>query len=113
MEQEKQIKNLESALEFVASMQKADSFNEINHNLFSQSLKILADRNKEKSFKLIVDKYIELAKNSGEKMLREKPYSFLDFICQGMDHGYTYSHVNQDKEIEMGNAQKLLHKLYF
>jgi hypothetical protein len=107
------INSLEEALEFAESIQKAEFFYEINHNLFSQSLKILADKNKEKSFKLIVDKYLELAKNSGEERLREKPYSFLDFICQGMDHGYTYSHVNQDKGIETGNAQKLLHKLYF
>lgn len=113
MENKKNIQSLENALEFAENMQKLDSFYEIEHNLFAQTLKVLADNNKEGYFKKAADKYIELARNSNEPRVKDQPYSFLDFICQGMDHGYTYSYVNQDKEIETGNAQNMLHKLYF
>ena len=109
---------LKDALNYRDRMEKIDDYFNLDTLQFNKAIKFFADGDDKTNFKKLTDKFLELAKNSEKydsmAQIRKNPLSFLEFLCAGMDHGFSIigypGLVNED--VGPGNAQRMLREMY-
>lgn len=103
---------INDALNYAETMDKMKRYSELNPGLFAQSMKLFADAEDKDNFRRVVDKYLKLLKNAKyEEDVQKNPLSFLEYVCAGMDHGFSEIGHSLQK-LEPGNAQKVLREVY-
>jgi hypothetical protein len=85
------------------------SLEEVDYTLFGKTLKYLADTNKGKDFSVMLDNYLSLVDKSPDENLKKNVYSFLEFLCTGIEKGFTKAYIGLEAwKNPMGNTQKML-----
>lgn len=117
--------SLNDARNYAKEFYELGKLNEIDYMKFGKSLKMFAEKSEEANFKMIINKYIELVeihgnimhdnKFSNRKKINQEVYSFLEFICSGMDNQYTLNFFSNltKKSVKERNATKMFKENYF
>jgi hypothetical protein len=105
---------LNNALEYAEKLEKMNSLDMFDYVPFNKAMKFFADNDDKVNFKRVVDKYLLLVETSSREKIKKNNLSFLEFLCSGMDNGFTNAwYCRQTKEkLEEGKAQKLLKEMY-
>ena len=109
---------LNDALKYVEKIDKINDYNILDLKSFSDAIKFFADNNDEINFKKLTDKCLDLIKNSKyvNEEHKKNPLSFLEFICSGIDSGFTQGYLSflglESLKGKEGNTQKMFKKLY-
>jgi hypothetical protein len=117
--------NLEDAKEFVREFESIQTIGQVNYLNFAKSMKMFTEKNDDLNFKRIINKYLELTEAYRDKTFNHTPvgktevnkedYSFLEFICSGMDNLYTLNFFSDltKRNLKEGNLKKMFKEKYF
>ncbi len=105
---------LNDALNYAETIIKMENFDRFDYVPFNKAIKFFADSGDKDNFKRIVDKYIQLVENHSKDKILKNSFSFLEFLCSGMDHGFTNTWLSnkRNEKLEPGNTQKLFREIY-
>src|SRR4030042_1272741 len=99
------------ALDYAERFEKEISdVEKLDYVSFNKALKFFACSDDKPNFKKLINTYKILVENSSNEELRGHSFSLLEFICIGLDHGFTKAwYCNRTNErLELGKAQKML-----
>lgn len=106
---------IDDAHNLITKLDKAENIIGINTSNLARAMEAFANVKDKKNFKKVVDKYISLAKQDSLSLKKDaNPYSFLEYLCAGMDHSFTtigYSSWKREK-LEPGITQTFFRNLY-
>jgi hypothetical protein len=103
---------LKDALDYAEKIEKIDDLNKMNPVSFIKSIKVLAENDDKVNFKRMTDKYLALLRDSKyePEVFKKGALSFLEFLCAGIDHGY--SNIMLGQKIEAGKIQRFYQEVY-
>lgn len=106
--------NMSDALDYAEVLDKMNSLDKFDYVPFNKAMKFFAENDDKINFKKIVDKYLFLVEISSREKIKKNNLSFLEFLCSGMDNGFTNTwYCNRANEkLEPGKTQKLLREMY-
>jgi hypothetical protein len=106
--------NINNALNYAEALDKMNSLDKFDYVSFNKAMKFFAENDDKNNFKKIVDKYLLLVETSSKEKIKKNNLSFLEFLCSGMDNGFTNTWYckQTNEELELGKTQKLLKEMY-
>lgn len=103
------------ASNLISSLERAVHVKDIDAAIIPKILHETAEYNDRESFKGIVDNFVSLAQRDPENkdMGTERlALSYIEFLCKGMDIGFTTVGYGLGSEIPIGKTQSLFRDLY-
>ena len=108
----------EEARNYAEEIARCQRMTQVDSMKVIKSLSLLGQSEDEENYRKIVDSFVRLAKRLGQeneldKRLSENPLNYLEFLCIGIDHGFTALGFGWDgRKLSVKENQSYFNKYY-